>query len=102
MITELLREYVYAVITERKLRETDAVELASGGSVRYGSDKYLHDLKRRIKELELWRSHQDRGSDARANYTRLLSRLRGELKSLEMKREKKLERAREQDTSNKE
>ena len=88
-VRELLREFI---ILERKLRETDDVELAVGKSVKYGSDAYVNDLKRRIEELELWRSHQDRGSEARANYSRLLGRLKNELRSLNLKREKQANR----------
>lgn len=85
----LLRQFVKLALSEARLRETDDVELHGGTNVKYGSPQYVADLKRRINELELWRSKQDRGSEVRANYSRLIARLKQELKKLEMRGEKK-------------
>jgi hypothetical protein len=66
------------LIVERKMREAD---VSDGSRVPHGSTKHIKDLEKRIAELESWRGKQKRGSENRANYSRLISRLKGELAS---------------------
>lgn len=77
-IKESLKEFVSEVILEKKIRETD---VSDGSRVPHGSAKHIKDLEIRIADLIRWRDKQRRGSEARANYSRLISRLRGELAS---------------------
>ncbi len=73
----LLEEYV-SLIIERKMREAD---ISDGSKVRHGSRKHIKDLEARIAGLEMWRNKHKRGSEQRANYSRLISRLKSELAS---------------------
>jgi hypothetical protein len=77
-IEESIKEFVSEVILERRIRETD---ISDGSRVPHGSAKHIKDLEVRIADLTRWRDKQRRGSEARANYSRLISRLRGELSS---------------------
>jgi|SRR5581483_560345 len=72
-----LKEFVELVV-ERKVREAD---VSDGSRVKHGSTKHIRDLERRIEELMHFRSKQKRGSEARANYSRLIGRLKSELSS---------------------
>ena len=80
----LVEEYVRLVL-ETKLREVDITD----GKATHGSDKHIADLQNRIDDLTKWRDKQRRGSEARANYARLISRLRSELKSAQRQASKK-------------
>lgn len=55
--------------------------MSDGSRVPHGSSKHVKDLEVRIKSLLMWRDRQKRGSEARANYSRLIQRLKGELAS---------------------
>ena len=70
-----LKELI-GLIVERKIRE---VELSDGNTVRHGSRKHVKDLERRIADLKRWRSKERKGSDARANYSRVIARLTQQL-----------------------
>lgn len=72
-----LRQYIRTLV-ESRLRETDVTD---GSRVPFGSKSHLEDLDMRITDLERWRDRQRRGSEARANYSRLISRLRSELRA---------------------
>lgn len=72
-----LDEFIELVV-ERKMREAD---VSDGSRVPHGSSKHIKDLESRIASLTQWRDKQRRGSEARANYSRLISRLKGELSS---------------------
>lgn len=72
-----LDEFIELVV-ERKMREAD---VSDGSRVPHGSSKHVKDLEIRIADLARWRDKQRRGSEARANYSRLISRLKGELSS---------------------
>lgn len=74
---DTLSEFIELVI-ERKMREAD---ISDGSRVPHGSTKHVKDLETRIADLSRWRDKQRRGSEARANYSRLISRLKGELSS---------------------
>jgi hypothetical protein len=71
-----LKEYIELVI-ETRLREADVTD----GKAEWGSDKHVSDLQNRIEDLTKWRDRQRKGTEARANYARLITRLRAELKS---------------------
>lgn len=72
-----LRGIVRALI-EARIRETD---ITDGTRVPFGSPEHITDLEMRISDLERWRDRQRRGSEARANYARLISALKRELRS---------------------
>jgi len=71
-----LKEFVSLVI-ESKIREADVTD----GKAAWGSDEHISDLEMRIVDLTSWRDRQRRGSEARANYSRLVSKLKSELAS---------------------
>lgn len=60
------------------MREAD---VSDGSRVPHGSLKHIRDLEARIKSLLMWREKQKRGSESRANYSRLISKLKAELAS---------------------
>ena len=71
-----LKEYINLVL-EGRLREADVTD----GKTEWGSEKHVSDLQNRIDDLTKWRDRQRKGTEARANYARLITRLRAELKS---------------------
>ncbi len=76
-----IKELIHGVIeeiVEGRIRETD---ITDGSRVAVGSAEHVTDLEMRIADLERWRDRQRRGSAARDNYSRLISRLRGELRT---------------------
>ncbi len=77
MSNEALEEFIELVL-ERRMREAD---VSDGSKVKHGSSKHIKDLEARIADLSRWRDKQRRGSEARANYARLISRLKAELSS---------------------
>lgn len=77
MTEKTLAEFIELVV-EAKVREAD---VSDGSRVPHGSSKHVKDLEARIAGLVTWRDKQKRGSEARANYSRLISRLKGELAS---------------------
>jgi hypothetical protein len=76
MAHEALKKLVKLVV-EARLREVDVTD----GTAPHGSEKHISDLQTRIEDLTKWRDRQRRGTEARANYSRLIARLRVELKS---------------------
>lgn len=77
-MSDVLKQFIEEVIVEKRMREVD---VSDGSKVPHGSSKHVNDLKVRIADLERWRARQKRGTEARANYSRLISRLKGELSS---------------------
>lgn len=73
-------------VNEVKFRET---QLASGKKTQWGSDAHIKELEKRITDLSLWRDRQTKGSEVRANYARLVNKLKAELKSAKRSREKR-------------
>lgn len=73
---ENLKNYIRLMI-ESRIREADVTD----GKAAWGSAEHISDLEGRINDLVGWRDKQRRGSEARANYSRLVSRLRAELAS---------------------
>ena len=73
----VLRECI-DLIVEVKVREAD---VSDGTKVPHGSRKHVKDLESRIESLSAWRDKEKRGSERRANYTRIIQRLKGELAS---------------------
>jgi len=74
------------LMVERKIREA---EVSDGTIVPHGSNKHIKDLESRIADLNKWKNNQRRGSEARANYARLISRLKSELTSARKASDKK-------------
>jgi hypothetical protein len=72
-----LLEFVELVV-EKKVREAD---VTGGKKVRYGSKKHVKDLEGRIRELDSWRQKHKKGSEHRANYSRVINRLKNELQA---------------------
>lgn len=83
-LSEHLREYV-ELFVEKKVREAD---VSDGSRVQHGSLKHVKDLEARIADLVKWRDKQRKGTEARANYARLISRLKSELASAKRASEK--------------
>jgi len=81
----LFEEYVRLMI-EAKLREVDVTD----GKAEWGSDEHIVDLQYRIEDLIKWRDRQRKGTEARANYSRLVSKLRAELKSAQRQAAKRV------------
>lgn len=79
-----IREFVEETIAEARVREADV----TGGKVPFGSDKHIADLEKRIRELVPWRDRQRKGSETRANYSRIINKLKGELASAKRQAEK--------------
>lgn len=73
-----LLESVVVAMVESRIREAD---VADGRRVPFGCDEHLSDLERRLTEMESWRDRHRRGSSARADYSRVVNRLRSELKA---------------------
>jgi len=74
-----LIEYIKLVaLQEAKIREAD---ITGDIKVPWGSNEHIADLERRIEELSKWRDKQRRSSEARANYSRLIAKLKSELSS---------------------
>lgn len=84
--TERLLAECIELFIERRMREAD---VSDGSKVKFGSRKHMSDLKHRISELEGWRAKQKRGSENRANYSRLITKLKGELAAARRKTLKK-------------
>ena len=78
MYTPALRELIKLIVLEGRLREA---EISGDRKVPWGSDEHISDLENRISELSRWRDKQKRGSESRANYSRLISKLKSELSS---------------------
>jgi hypothetical protein len=74
-----LTEFVRLVV-EQKIREA---EIGEGEKVEWGSDEHIRSLKTRIYDMSWWRDKSIRGSETRANYSRLVKQLRNTLKSAE-------------------
>jgi hypothetical protein len=81
--TILLKEYVQLTL-ERKIREVDI----TSGKTQFGSKEHIEDLESRIMSLVPWRDKSPRGTANRENYSRLISRLKAELKSAKLHFEK--------------
>lgn len=47
----------------------------------WGSEEHISDLEARIADMTSWRDRQRKGSEARANYARIVQRLKSELRS---------------------
>lgn len=76
--TKALIRGIVKTILEARIRETD---ITDGTRVPFGSPEHVDDLNARISDLERWRDRQRRGSEARANYARLISALKRELRA---------------------
>lgn len=72
---EKLRKYVRLVLEGRTRSD---VQISTGATVPWGSREHIMDLDRRIGELTMWRDSSQRGSDKRANYSRLITQIRSE------------------------
>lgn len=79
MYTPALRELIKLIVLEEgRMREAD---ITGDRRVPWGSEDHVADLERRIEDLTKWRDKQRRGSESRANYSRLISKLKAELSS---------------------
>lgn len=73
-----LRKFVGLVLEARTRGD---VRVSNSQVVPFGSLAHVKDLESRIDQLVLWRNASTRGSEKRANYARLISQLRNELRS---------------------
>lgn len=76
--SNIMRRAIRNIVESLAMREAD---LSDGSKAEYGSPAHVKELEARIRDLEAWRSRQRRGSEQRANYSRLVAQLRKELKS---------------------
>jgi len=74
----LLIEYINLLTEASRVREAD---ITGGKKVPRGSKKHIADLERRIADNSEWRDKHPRGSEDRANYSRIINRLKAQLKS---------------------
>lgn len=81
VLKQAIAEYVNLLI-EARMREAD---VSSGARVPWGSEDHITDLENRIRELTKWRDKQRRGTEARANYARMINMLKNELRSARRK-----------------
>lgn len=77
-VESTIKEFVELILAETKMCEVD---VSDGSRVLRGSLKHVKDLEARIADLAKWRDRQKKGSDARANYSRVIQRLKSELAS---------------------
>lgn len=77
MSFDLLKEYLVLAL-EGNVREAD---ISNNERVPFGSKKHIADLEARLTSAKYWRDKQRKGTESRANYSRLVSRLQSELKS---------------------
>lgn len=75
---QIIRDFIVLAINEARVREAD---ISGGGRSSWGSDEHISDLTKRIEELSAWRDKYKKGSETRANYSRLISKLKAELRS---------------------
>jgi hypothetical protein len=78
MVMEDLRKFVKLVLEGHSRGD---VQVTNGETVPFGSLAHVKDLEGRIAQLLVWRNASTRGSEKRANYARLISQLRNELRS---------------------
>lgn len=73
-----LRTFIRKLLLEKRMREAQL----SGNKVSpWGSSEHIADLETRIADMISWRDRQRKGSEVRANYSRIVQRLRSELRS---------------------
>jgi hypothetical protein len=77
MSKDTLHECIRLMI-EARMREAD---MSDGSKVPWGSPEHVAELRSRIFDLSRWRDRQRKGSEARANYSRIVGRLKAELRS---------------------
>lgn len=86
MSIDNIERFVRLVIEEgRRVREAD---MTGGRKAPWGSEEHIKDLEARMADLTRWRDAQRRGSESRANYARIVQKLRGELASARKASEK--------------
>jgi hypothetical protein len=73
---DLVEDFI-RVLIEGKIRELDTPE----GKMVHGSSSHIKSLETRIHALEPWRDSSAKGSEKRANYARLINKLKSELNS---------------------
>jgi hypothetical protein len=77
MAHESLKKLVRLVV-ESRLREVD---LLDGSVSPFGSDEHIEELNAMITKFENKKKNYNRGSVSRSDYSKLIARLRTELKS---------------------
>jgi hypothetical protein len=85
---KLLKAFIEELVQEARVKEA---EISGGKVVPWGDERHIVDLEARIAELSRWRDRQKKGSEHRALYARLISRLRAELASARKTATKKQE-----------
>jgi hypothetical protein len=82
-VSDIVKEFVQLIVERKsRLRESE-VMLSSGEYVMWGSPEHVADLQDRIDSLVMFRNSSPRGTERRANYTRLIGQLRAELRSID-------------------
>jgi len=73
-----LKEFIRGILLERRGREA---QISGGKLASWGSNEHVADLESRIADMVSWRDQQRKGSESRANYARIVQKLKAELKS---------------------
>lgn len=84
MDNKILIEYVQLLL-EKKIKEA---QLSGGRTALWGSEEHIADLENRWREMCSWRDKYPKGTENRANYSRLANRLKAEMKSAKKYHEK--------------
>lgn len=79
MSEDKLREFVSLTIVEAKIKDLGEVDLADGRRSAYGSPDHINDIQETIASVTRARNRHKKGSAARENYSRAISRLKVEL-----------------------
>ena len=82
-----LKEFIKAILNEKRMREA---QLSGSRKTPWGSKEHISDLETRIADLSSWRDQQRKGSESRANYARIVQRLKAELKSAKSHSERQI------------
>lgn len=81
----LLKEYIALLVTEGAVREAD---ISGDKRAPWGSEKHIADIEKRLSDALYWRNKQRKGTEARANYSRLVNNLKSQLASAKRHAEK--------------
>lgn len=79
-----LKQFI-SLVVERKIRETD---ITGGKRVPHGSTEHIADLEHRIADMTSWRDRSKKGTEDRANYARIVRKLKAQLASARRAAEK--------------
>lgn len=86
-----LLESLIRLLIESKMKNLGEVDLADGRKVEFGSEHHISDLAERISDMSRYRNRHKRGSSARENYSRTISRLKIEMAKAQRVSQKRIQ-----------